>query len=178
MSSTLPVTRLFTAAALFALAACSDVGTTAPAQAPAYALTAGENATLAELRSVTARYHNLNAALEDGFIPVGECEEDDGAGGGIPYAHIGNLFDGVIDASRPDALLYEPGRDGRLRLVGVELAMPYDLWTSSDAPQFLGNTFRREDEMGVYGLHIWVWRHNPDGVFAWGNPNVSCEGGT
>jgi len=27
----------------------------------------------------------------------------------------------------------------------------------------------------VFGLHVWVWRHNPEGMFATTNPNVSCD---
>jgi hypothetical protein len=26
----------------------------------------------------------------------------------------------------------------------------------------------------VYALHVWVWRHNPEGLFAETNPRVSC----
>lgn len=134
------------------------------------------NRALAKLRRATARYHNVDAALADGFIPVGECEIHEGESpGGIPYANLEYLFDGVLDPSRPDALLYEPGADGSVTLVGVELAMPYPLWSAAEPPEFLGHEFRREDEMGVFGLHIWLWRSNPDGLFAWGNPRVSCE---
>jgi hypothetical protein len=143
----------------------------------------GRNTTVAqykaitELRRATARYHDVDAALADGFIPVGECEVHEGESpGGIPYARMDYLLDGAIDPARPDALLYEPGRHGRLTLVGVELAVPYPLWTEEEPPEFLGVSFRREDDMGVFGLHIWVWRQNPDGMFAWGNPRVSCEG--
>ena len=137
---------------------------------------AAYNGVIAELRRATAGYQNVDAALADGFIPVGECEVHEGEDpGGIPYANLEYLFDGVIDPSRPDALLYEPGRDGRLRLVGVELAVPYPMWMAAEPPALLGHTFRREDDMGVFGLHVWVWRHNPEGMFAWGNPRVACE---
>lgn len=27
----------------------------------------------------------------------------------------------------------------------------------------------------LFGLHMWVWRHSPDGVFSFWNTNVSCE---
>lgn len=134
------------------------------------------NRALAQLRRATARYHDVDAALADGFIPVGECEVHEGESpAGIPYANLDYLLDGVLDPSRPDALLYEPGADGGVTLVGVELAMPYPLWSAAEPPEFLGHEFRREDEMGVFGLHIWLWRSNPDGLFAWGNPRVSCE---
>jgi hypothetical protein len=87
--------------------------------------------------------------------------------------HPGRL-DGVIDPRRPEALIYEPRKNGRARLVGVELAIPYVAWTQAQPPEFLGANFQREDEFGVWGLHIWLWRHNPEGLFAESNPRVSC----
>ena len=154
------------------LASALDVGGAAALRAEP----AAYNTVIAELRRTTARYHNVDAALADGYIPVGECEVHEGEDpGGIPYANLDHLLDGAIDPSRPDALLYEPDTDGRLTLVGVELAVPYPMWMAADPPTLLGHTFRREDDMGVFGLHVWVWRHNPDGMFAWGNPRVACE---
>jgi hypothetical protein len=138
-----------------------------------------ENATIAEVRRATARYHDVDAAVADGFVPVvDECEDrlDEGRVG-IPYANFDRLLDGVLDPSKPDALLYEPGKNGRLVLVAAELAIPYPLWNAATAPSFLGHAFQREDEFGVYGLHLWVWRDNPNGTFAIGNPRVSCRFG-
>jgi hypothetical protein len=56
----------------------------------------------------------------------------------------------------------------------VELAVPYALWTQPQEPRFLGASFQQEDEFGVFGLHVWLWRANPEGLFAESNPNVSC----
>jgi hypothetical protein len=58
-----------------------------------------------------------------------------------------------------------------MRLVGVEFAI---LNTGQPAPTLLGQTFQAEDEFGVYALHAWVWRRNPEGMFAESNPRVSC----
>jgi hypothetical protein len=155
----------------------SDVIQPASLSAPT---SAAENVTLAELRRATARYHDAAVAIAEGFVPVvEECEEREGLGRvGIPYVNLGRLLDGRLDTSLPDALLYEPGRDGRLTLVGVELAIPYAFWTAGEAPTFQGATFQREDEFGVFGLHVWLWRQNPNGLFAIANPNVSCDRGT
>jgi hypothetical protein len=93
------------------------------------------------------------------------------------YVHMGRLTDGAIDPTAPDALLYEPGAaGGPPTLVGVELAVPYALWTGEAPPTFLGATFQREDEFGVFGLHVWVWRDNPEGLFAESHPRVTCGG--
>ncbi len=131
----------------------------------------------ATLRRVTARYHNLDAALADGFVFLHECEVRPGEGAaGTLYVNMDRLLDGVIDPSLPDALVYEPARNGRKRptLVAVELAMPYALWNEVEPPTFLGAEFQREDEFGVFGLHVWVWRNNPEGMFAEAHPDLSC----
>jgi len=120
---------------------------------------------------VTGRYHSLKAAADDGFVLLHSCEVrgDEGPVGTV-YVHFGRLLDGRIDPELPDALIYEPHQDG-LKLVGVELAV---LNAGQDPPQFLGATFQSEDEFGVYALHAWVWRENPEGIFAETNPRVSC----
>lgn len=171
--------------AALALAACADRPTPlappqpAPPEALASAASGAEyNRTLAELRRVTARYHDVNVATHDGFVPVTTaCEEEEGGETmPIPYASFDRLLDGALDPSRPDALLYEPEANGRLRLVGVEMAVPYPLWTAAEPPTFLGVPLQREDALGVYGLHVWVWYDNPAGMFAEANPHVTCAG--
>lgn len=137
--------------------------------------TATLDQTLAELRRATARYHDIQAAKADGFALLHECETRDGEGVGAVYANVERVIDGVADPKLPDALVYEPGKNGKLTLVAAELVIPYALWTGSEPPEFFGNEFQREDEFGVYGLHIWIWRHNPNGMFAETNPRVSCD---
>lgn len=161
------------------LAACGDV---APVQPAAQPLTSAQLATLtaadtertiATLRRVTARYHDLDVALADGFQLLHPCEIRPGEGPvGTVYVHIARLLDGHIDPETPDALIYEPGRT-RAKLVGVEFAV---LDAGQQPPQFLSATFQREEEFGVFALHVWVWHHNPNGLFAETNPRVSCDG--
>jgi hypothetical protein len=175
----------FAAAATVALlAACADDAPLAPESQPAFAAQttalpakAETNRALATLRRVTARYHDLNAAIADGFVFLHECEERPGEGPvGIVYIHFDRLLDGRIDPALPDGLVYEPAAvNGKPKLVAAEFAVPYALWTDPEPPQFQGATFQSEDEFGVYGLHAWVWRHNPEGMFAESNPLVSCE---
>ena len=38
----------------------------------------------------------------------------------------------------------------------------------------LGQAFAQVPEFGVWGLHIYVGRHNPTGIYAPWNPKVSC----
>ena len=163
------------------LAACADATPVAPERAQPAARTpmmnVELNTALAELRRVTAKYHDLAAAEADGFFRVTpSCEEREGeVPVAIAYAHLGRLLDGVLDPSLPDALLYEPAGNDQLKLVGVEMVMPYPLWASAQPPQFLGVPLQREDELGVFGLHVWIWRHSPNGMFSIHNPRVSCD---
>ncbi len=167
------------------IAACSADTATSPARSgPVATATASvarlatpgdTNAVLAQLRRVTARYHDLGTALADGFVLLHECENRPGEGPvGTVYVHLGRLLDGAIDPEVPDALVYEPQRNGDLALVGAEFAIPYAMWPAATPPTFMGATFQHEDEFGVFALHAWVWRPNPTGMFAQTNPRVSC----
>ena len=132
---------------------------------------------IATLRRVTARYHDVDAAIDDGFVFFHGCEVRPGEGAvGMLYVHLERLMDGVIDPARPDALVYEPARTagGKPRLVAAELAVPIALWSQPGPPSFLGAEFQAEEEFGVYGLHVWIWRNNPEGLFAEANPHVTC----
>ena len=135
-----------------------------------------EDRAVATLRTVTERYKDLELAKADGFVFLHGCENRPGEGPvGMVYVHPGRLMDGLIDPSRPDALVYEPHAAAPAELVGIEFAMPYTLWTEPGPPRFLGNAFQPEDEFGVFGLHVWVWRDNPRGLFEEANPNVTCS---
>jgi hypothetical protein len=126
------------------------------------------------LKRVTARYHDIEVAKRDSFVLLHSCEtrlNDEPVG--TVYVNMKRLTDGVINVEKPDALIYEPTATG-LKLVGVEFAIPFSLWTKPTPPKFHGATFQREDEFGVFALHAWVWRSNPNGLFAEINPRVTC----
>lgn len=131
---------------------------------------------LATFREATARYHRVAAAIADGFVQILPClANPEGEGAiGIPYANLAR-FDAEIDLSEPELLFYEPQEDGSLRLVGGEPVVPIEAWTESEPPSLFGHEFHRNEEHGLYGLHMWVWRHSPDGVLSFWNENVSCE---
>jgi hypothetical protein len=174
--------RLATVAASLVLAGRADRAPVAPdirAEASARAevvMPADQSGALAALRRATDRYHRLDAAIADGFVFLHGCEvRPEGGPVGIVYVQPGRLVDGVIDTALPDGLIYAPSATEGPRLVAVELAVPFTQWTSPQAPTFLGATFQREDEFGVFGLHVWLWRNNPGGLFAESNPNVTCS---
>jgi hypothetical protein len=163
------------------LAACAGDAPLTPTRPPATAAQFAssprdaDNATVVTLRQATARFHDIDRAISEGFVLLHDCESRPGEGPvGTVYVHMGRLTDGKLDPSLPDALIYEPSRDGRLTLVGVEFAVPYVMWPSQEKPTLFGATFQPEDEFGVFALHAWVWRSNPNGLFEETNPRVSC----
>lgn len=157
-----------------AVSDAAQLDLSSPEQANRYGRSAEQQLT-ETLRRVTARYHDIEIAKRDSFVLLHDCEtrlNDEPVG--TVYVNMSRLTDGVINPNKPDALIYEPTAKG-LTLVGVEFAIPFSLWTKPQPPKLLGTTFQREDEFGVFALHAWVWRKNPNGLFAETNPRVTCS---
>ncbi|HSM61117.1 MAG TPA: hypothetical protein VK849_09990 [Longimicrobiales bacterium] len=167
---------------LFAVgaAACGDAADPMSPEAPqpAYAMhaqVAAGGPGLAELRRATARFHRLEAAMAAGWSEqITPCLENPSAGGmGFHYANLA-LFDGQVNVTEPEALVYAPWRNGEVRLVAVEYIVPLGAWQGADPPELLGQQFHRNDAVGIWALHVWLWQHNPNGLFADWNPRISC----
>lgn len=133
---------------------------------------------LAALRRVTAPFHSFNKAKHAGWsAQITPCMTDPAGAGGMGF-HYGNtaLIDGTARVTEPELLLYEPEKNGRLRLVAVEYIIPYNFHSrSAEPPELFGQKFQRNDTFQLWGLHAWVWKENPSGVFASWNPRVSCR---
>jgi hypothetical protein len=140
-------------------------------------LSASIRSDLALLRSVTAKFHEFDAAAEAGWsAQITPCMTDPGGLGGMGF-HYGNttLIDGTARVDQPELLLYEPESNGHLRLVAVEYIIPYTAHSRDAAPPVLfGQKFGRNDVFQLWGLHAWVWKDNPSGIFANWNPTVNC----
>jgi hypothetical protein len=143
---------------------------------------------LAQLKRATAKYRNTSNAFDDGYgafaIPpeVGGTPTDglglmgdptcfDSASGGMGVHYV-NFIDGDVSMKQPEALVYEITKHGRLRLVAVEYIVPEELADPNDLPKLFGQEFHHHPYLPVYILHAWVWKHNPNGVFADFNPRV------
>jgi hypothetical protein len=132
---------------------------------------------LAALKRETAPYHVIAKAKASGWdTEITPCWYSSGAGGAMGY-HYGDVtrLDSVVDPLRPEALIYEPRQDGFLSLVGVEYIVPIASWQRPERPQLYGREFDRNDALGLYVMHVWAWRDNPDGMFAAWNAKVSCQ---
>lgn len=133
---------------------------------------------LAAARAATAKYHDVSVALADGYAPGGPCVASPAGGMGVHYSNSG-LFDGTLDVTAPEILLYVPTESGP-RLVGAEYHLDL-VYSPSSAPVLFGHTFdgpmagHGPGQPTHYDLHVWLWEANPDSIFAPFNPNVHCD---
>lgn len=143
--------------------------------APATSASAGQD-DLAQARQATAAYHDLGAATADGYAKLLPCFDLPGVGGmGQHYVKTA-LLTGTVEAAKPQALVYEVDGD-RLQLGAVEYIIPIAMWHSATPPSLYGKSFTRLDSLGLWALHAWIWKPNPDGMFANYNPSVKlCPG--
>jgi hypothetical protein len=139
-------------------------------------LTADINKDLAAVRRATAKYHRYDVAVEDGFIPLSECVEVPGLGGMGYHYGLPSRIDGSIEVEYPQVVMYEPDKNGKMHLIGVEYIIPFDFLPADEEPPVLyGQEFSANQMLGLWALHVWVWKHNPNGIFDDWNPNVSCQ---
>ncbi|HTS26685.1 MAG TPA: hypothetical protein VMH81_12490 [Bryobacteraceae bacterium] len=136
------------------------------------------------VRNATTQFVNVNAATAAGYQPLFGCVSGPDHGAmGIHYINLALYGDGKLDATRPEALIYEPSNGG-LALVGVEYIVDAATWLSqnSSPPMLEGQAFLLVTSPNRYGLpaffelHVWAWRESPNGAFVDWNTNVSCEG--
>jgi hypothetical protein len=144
------------------------------------ALAAGQ-ADLAAARQATAAFHDVDQAEAAGYgstLDILGCFENPGVGGmGLHYVDF-TLVDGVVDATAPEALVYEMRSNGKLKLVGLEYIVPDDLVDPANPPMLFGQHFHKHSVLPLWVLHAWIWAPNPLGMFADWNPRVGmCPNG-
>lgn len=94
------------------------------------------------------------------------------------------------DFLRPAILIYEPQEDGSLELVAVENLTFIKAWEAAGnkaPPSFQGVPYDKMaddpateiDEAHMfephYDRHVWLYRENPNGIFAQYNPKATCK---
>jgi len=94
------------------------------------------------------------------------------------------------DFLRPGVLIYEPQQDGSLELVAVENLTFIKAWEAAGnqaPPSFHGVPYDKMaddpatevDEAHMfephYDRHVWLYRENPNGIFAQFNPKATCK---
>ncbi len=138
-----------------------------------------------KVRAATRHYRNIDVAIAEGWVPATPCVSGPNSGAmGIHYILPDRVGDAVLSADLPEALIYEPLYDGRLRLVGVEFIVIAEAWNTANPdaqPSLEGHLLNLVGEPNryrlpaFYELHVWAWERNPDGNFADWNSQVTCD---
>jgi hypothetical protein len=141
-----------------------------------------------KVRKATAQYKEINAALSAGFAQATPCVSGPDFGAmGVHFVLGSRITAGTLNASQPEALIYEPLPNGAFRLVGVEFIILQSVWQtqipqgSTAAPELEGHLMNfvafpnRYGLPAFYELHVWAWEQNPVGSFADWNTQVTCE---
>jgi len=137
---------------------------------------AADSQTLAEgVRAANDRFNNVAVAVAEGYAPIPCASGVDGGAMGVHFVNAKLLETDAIDIRKPQAVMYEPGADGKMTLIAVEYI------TSKGPAALQGQLFNFLGAPNRYGLgpfyelHVWAWKGNPRGAFADMNPNVTCE---
>jgi hypothetical protein len=178
------VAALVTASAIV-LAGSSGLGSRAGADATSTVHLAPE---LRLAKAATARFRSVGEARAAGYAGPREgrraCVESTSGGMGVHFASPTLMKSPILDVRRPEMLVYEKTGAGELRLVALEYFKSdadQDVHTQGDRPTLFGRAFDgpmpgHRRGMGVhYELHVWLWKHNPRGLFSAWNPHVRCR---
>ena len=129
----------------------------------AHSLSPLTNQQLSAARAGTAAYHDLSAALADGYEPFG-FNPDEGVFEFVNFS----LLDCTFDAAHPEGLAYVPSPNGGYRLVGVEYAIPMECTAPGVPPQgFAGDDdiWEQEGDLPVWRLGAMIWAGREQGPF-------------
>lgn len=183
----IPISASLSAAAILGAMACADAPVSVEDAASHAALhesaqsaakkggaSASTEKMVKSLHSATARYHSTVQSTKAGYVESSPCIAAPGLGGmGFHWVNQ-NMVDPVFDPTTPEAVLYAPDGNGKLKKVAVEFIV---INVGQPAPMFGDYPF---DVGGApipvphWTLHVWVDQDNPSGVFAPFNPTVSC----
>lgn len=139
-------------------------------------------AQISELRKATARFHDIKVAIQEGYGPFRDCFTNLPEGNmGYHYVNAELIEDPLVDPNHPEAVLYEKQEDGSMKFVGVEYITLQSAWHRAGnrlIPRLFGERFHLNTTVldePFYMLHVWQWKHNPNGRFMDWNPRVVCR---
>jgi hypothetical protein len=179
------------AAAVLAVAAGSALAaSTGPAARTAPAVPRAVAVQLKKVKAALDKYQSVDVAKAAGYKLESPCEM-------TPTSHGASWWSGAMGvhfvndaltrqppkASKPAILVYVPTKGGGFQLVAAEYFQAdadQNLETDTDRPAIFGRAFdgpMKGHAPGMpihYDLHVWLWKHNPSGLFAPYNPDASC----
>jgi hypothetical protein len=152
------------------------VSKAAPAVVAVDDVGAAANRELASARRATAQYHDIEQAFDDGFVQVSPCIPGEGF-----HFRDEFPFDCEFDPEDPEILHYVLKSNGEFKLIGVEYVVPKSCPGLATQPPegFSGDADQWESEapggVPVWGANAWIWLANPDGVFEFSHPRITCD---
>jgi len=113
------------------------------AASKARAVTAAQGALLQAVRESTARFKDVSVAEAEGYSLLFGCVSGPDAGAmGLHYVNMSLVGSGIVDATKPQIIIYEPQADGHLQLIGAYFLVLADQWDRAHpgqgAPQLMG----------------------------------------
>lgn len=141
-------------------------------------------ALLTIVRQSTERFKDVAVAEADGYaLQFGCVSGPDSGAMGLHYVNGDLVNSGVLDATRPQIVIYEAMPNGRLRLTGADYLLIKDAWDAKHPgpPELMGQLFHLFESPNRFGLpafytlHVWAWKENPNGAFVNWHSKVSCE---
>jgi hypothetical protein len=144
---------------------------------------------LTTLRSATDAFHDISRAERAGYALLTDangiaCIAMPGMGAmGVHYANSALVGDPAERLRHPEAMVYAREADGTLHLAAVEYVVIKAAWdaTHTHAPRLFDHQYNLTEAPNRFGLpafyslHVWVWKHNPAGMFGMWNPQVTCR---
>lgn len=144
-----------------------------------------------QVRETTEQFRDVPTAEAAGYGLFKDkdgiaCIALSGVGGmGVHYVNGGLVGDALVDALRPEAVVYAQGGGGKLKLAALEYIVFQGAWeeangVGADPPSLFGVEFGLTPEgnrFGIpafYALHAWLFRGNPAGQYTPWNPKVTC----
>ena len=145
-------------------------------------------------RVALSRYSDPFVAVRDGYFSTLACIDfphgmADGpivyppGAMGVHFLNPANIGP-KLDPTKPQVLIYEPVGD-KLVLAAAEWFVPVQA-AGGVVPTIFGQTLAGPMDghqpimpasLRHYDLHVWLWKHNPRGVFTSTNSAVSCPPG-
>ena len=136
------------------------------------------------VRESTERFKDVKVAEAEGYTLTFSCVSGSGEGAmGLHYVNFSIVNSGLLDATRPQIVIYEATPNGGRRLIGADYLLYADVWNAAHktTPELMGQLFHLFDSPNRFGLpafytlHVWAWKPNPKGAFVNWHPNVSCQ---
>lgn len=127
--------------------------------------------------ALTPYYSNEAKAEEVGYVNTEKCIATEDGGYGIPFVNTDYAGTELV---KPAVLMYRITQTWGYGVMGAEWYVPAD--STDSPPSLFGQEFYgpidghspKSEQPKHYGLHVWMFAANPEGMFARYNPAIEC----